>query len=82
MCTSFIASSFPTYYSHSIMMQANEDGNCYSYDLRKLNEATMVHTDHAAAVYDGLCVLLKSLCSSCLYFFLSFVDSHFGKDLI
>ncbi|XP_050248372.1 uncharacterized protein LOC126695596 [Quercus robur] len=31
---------------------ANEDGNCYSYDLRKLNEATMVHTDHAAAVMD------------------------------
>jgi len=31
-------------------MQANEDGNCYSYDTRKLDEAKCVHKDHVSAV--------------------------------
>lgn len=31
-------------------MQANEDGNCYSYDARKLDEAKCVHKDHVSAV--------------------------------
>ncbi|ESW18399.1 hypothetical protein PHAVU_006G037700 [Phaseolus vulgaris] len=31
---------------------ANEDGNCYSYDARKLNEAKCVHKDHVSAVMD------------------------------
>ncbi|KAG4953351.1 hypothetical protein JHK87_038945 [Glycine soja] len=29
---------------------ANEDGNCYSYDARKLDEAKCVHKDHVSAV--------------------------------
>ena len=31
---------------------ANEDSNCYSFDMRKLDRALMVHKDHAAAVMD------------------------------
>ncbi|RDY08792.1 DDB1- and CUL4-associated factor 13 [Mucuna pruriens] len=31
---------------------ANEDGNCYSYDARKLDEAKCVHRDHVSAVMD------------------------------
>ncbi|KAI4333925.1 hypothetical protein L6164_018675 [Bauhinia variegata] len=31
---------------------ANEDGNCYSYDSRKLDEAKCVHRDHVSAVMD------------------------------
>lgn len=31
---------------------ANEDGNCYSYDARKLSEARCVHQDHVSAVMD------------------------------
>ncbi|KHN20896.1 DDB1- and CUL4-associated factor 13 [Glycine soja] len=31
---------------------ANEDGNCYSYDARKLDEAKCVHKDHVSAVMD------------------------------
>lgn len=35
---------------HSMMLQANEDSNCYSYDARKLDEARMVYKDHVSAV--------------------------------
>ncbi|XP_031499308.1 uncharacterized protein LOC116263710 [Nymphaea colorata] len=31
---------------------ANEDCNCYSYDMRKLEEAKCVHQDHVSAVMD------------------------------
>jgi WD repeat and SOF domain-containing protein 1 len=31
---------------------ANEDGNCYSYDTRRLDEAKCVHRDHVSAVMD------------------------------
>lgn len=31
---------------------ANEDCNCYSYDMRKLKYATCVHQDHVSAVMD------------------------------
>ncbi|KAI9114518.1 hypothetical protein K1719_014216 [Acacia pycnantha] len=31
---------------------ANEDGNCYSYDARKLDEAKCVHKDYVSAVMD------------------------------
>ncbi|KAL8468765.1 hypothetical protein ACS0TY_031823 [Phlomoides rotata] len=31
---------------------ANEDCNCYSYDVRKLDEARCVHKDHVSAVMD------------------------------
>ncbi|XP_021894311.1 DDB1- and CUL4-associated factor 13 [Carica papaya] len=31
---------------------ANEDGNCYSYDGRKVDEAKCVHKDHVSAVMD------------------------------
>lgn len=31
---------------------ANEDCNCYSYDMRKLSEAKCVHKDHVSAVMD------------------------------
>ncbi|CAI9089334.1 OLC1v1023893C1 [Oldenlandia corymbosa var. corymbosa] len=31
---------------------ANEDCNCYSYDLRKLDEPKCVHQDHVSAVMD------------------------------
>ena len=34
-----------------VVMQANEDCNCYSYDARKLTEAKCVHQDHVSAVY-------------------------------
>lgn len=33
------------------MCQANEDYNCYTFDMRKLDKATMVHKDHVGAVY-------------------------------
>ncbi|KAG5081297.1 hypothetical protein JHK86_005362 [Glycine max] len=35
-----------------MIMMANEDGNCYSYDARKLDEAKCVHRDHVSAVMD------------------------------
>ncbi|KAG4962281.1 hypothetical protein JHK86_039149 [Glycine max] len=35
-----------------MIMMANEDGNCYSYDARKLDEAKCVHKDHVSAVMD------------------------------
>ncbi|CAN1827469.1 DDB1- and CUL4-associated factor 13 [Linum perenne] len=35
-----------------IIMQANEDCSCYSYDARKLDEAKCVHKDHVSAVMD------------------------------
>lgn len=28
----------------------NEDGNCYTFDMRKLDEAKMIHKDHMNAV--------------------------------
>lgn len=31
---------------------ANDDGRCYSYDVRKLNEAKCVHIDHTSSVMD------------------------------
>lgn len=31
---------------------ANEDHNCYTYDMRRLDSALKVHTDHVAAVLD------------------------------
>ncbi|CAH2077684.1 unnamed protein product [Thlaspi arvense] len=31
---------------------ANEDGNCYSFDGRKMDEAKCVHKDHVSAVMD------------------------------
>ncbi|XP_009761693.1 uncharacterized protein LOC107809218 [Nicotiana tabacum] len=31
---------------------ANDDGKCYSYDVRKLNEAKCVHKDHVSSVMD------------------------------
>lgn len=30
----------------------NEDGNCYSYDLRKMDKIKMIHKDHIGAVMD------------------------------
>jgi hypothetical protein len=38
------------YSLYCIMLQANEDCNCYSYDARKLEEAKCVHKDHVSAV--------------------------------
>ena len=32
--------------------QANEDHCCYTYDMRKLSKASMVHKDHVSAVLD------------------------------
>jgi len=31
---------------------ANEDHNCYTFDMRKLDTAVMVHHDHVSAVMD------------------------------
>lgn len=31
---------------------ANEDSNCYSYDMRKLNASLCIHKDHVSAVMD------------------------------
>lgn len=31
--------------------QANEDHNLYTFDMRKMNRAMMVHKDHVSAVY-------------------------------
>lgn len=28
----------------------NEDGNCYSFDMRKMDKASMIHKDHIGAV--------------------------------
>lgn len=36
--------------SGTLLTQANEDCNCYSYDARKLDEAKCVHKDHVSAV--------------------------------
>lgn len=36
---------------------ANEDHNCYTYDMRKLDIAQNVHVDHVAAVYVGFLYL-------------------------
>ncbi|KAK6157177.1 hypothetical protein DH2020_011425 [Rehmannia glutinosa] len=38
--------------ARKIIMRANEDCNCYSYDARKLDEARCVHKDHVSAVMD------------------------------
>ncbi|KAG5553528.1 hypothetical protein RHGRI_011410 [Rhododendron griersonianum] len=35
-----------------LIMRANEDCSCYSYDARKLDEAKCVHKDHVSAVMD------------------------------
>lgn len=37
-----------------LVLKANEDCNCYSYDLRRLDEAKCVHRDHVSAVYGVL----------------------------
>ena len=31
---------------------ASEDSNCYSYDMRKLNNSTCIHRDHVSSVMD------------------------------
>lgn len=28
----------------------NDDSNCYSYDIRKMNAPTMIHKDHISAI--------------------------------
>ena len=33
---------------------ANEDHNCYTFDMRRLDTAMKVHTDHVSAVYVNL----------------------------
>ena len=30
----------------------NEDGNAYTFDMRKLNSAKMIHKDHIGAILD------------------------------
>ena len=30
----------------------NEDSNCYTFDMRKLEQASLIHKDHVAAVLD------------------------------
>ncbi|CAA6674954.1 unnamed protein product [Spirodela intermedia] len=35
-----------------LIMKANEDCNCYSYDARKLDEAKCVHQEHVSVVMD------------------------------
>ena len=35
-----------------LLLQANEDHNCYTFDMRKLKRATIVHKDHVSAVLD------------------------------
>jgi len=32
--------------------KANEDHNCYTFDMRKMDTALRVHKDHVSAVYD------------------------------
>ena len=31
---------------------ANEDSNCYTFDMRKMNKASIIHKDHVGAVLD------------------------------
>ncbi|KAH9743834.1 DDB1- and CUL4-associated factor 13 [Citrus sinensis] len=38
--------------ARKVIMRANEDCNCYSYDSRKLDEAKCVHMGHESAVMD------------------------------
>ncbi|XP_019224369.1 PREDICTED: DDB1- and CUL4-associated factor 13-like [Nicotiana attenuata] len=38
--------------ARKVIMRANDDGKCYSYDVRKLNEAKCVHKDHVSSVMD------------------------------
>lgn len=33
-----------------VLMQANEDNNLYTFDMRKLDKARNVHKDHISAV--------------------------------
>jgi len=39
--------------------QANEDHNCYTFDMRKLDRALNVLKDHVSAVYERLATLGK-----------------------
>lgn len=39
-----------------MLLQANEDHNLYTFDMRKLQRALMVHKDHVSAV----CVVVRS----------------------
>lgn len=61
-----------------MMMQANEDCNCYSYDSRKLDEAKCVHMGHESAVYDRIFLVFSLIDSYCFsyrylkYLFISF----------
>lgn len=34
------------------ILQGNENGNCYTFDLRKLDQAKMIHKDHVSAILD------------------------------
>ena len=55
-----------------IFTVANEDYNCYSFDMRKLTDPTMVHMDHVSAGKecpdDLMCCVQteqKALCCFC-----------------
>lgn len=37
--------------SFYVAFQASEDSQCYTFDMRKLDMALMVHKDHVSAVY-------------------------------
>lgn len=37
-------------YSRSVLAQANEDKNLYTFDMRKLEKALCIHQDHVMAV--------------------------------
>lgn len=42
-------------------VQANEDHNLYTFDMRKMKRALMVHKDHVSAVYVHCCWLVVGL---------------------
>jgi hypothetical protein len=49
-----VACSFDCPEKFYISKQANEDHNCYTFDMRKLKSALCVHMDHVSAVYGAL----------------------------
>ena len=47
--------------------QANEDSNCYTFDMRKLDHAVCIHKDHVSAVY-ALGLVVFGFCFLYLFF--------------
>ena len=43
-----------------IFATANEDHNCYTFDMRKIDQAVLIHKDHVQAVYVPFVVVFNN----------------------